>query len=80
MEKDQKKIKVLKGKVVSTKMKDTVVVEVDRYVKYPIYEKYHTVTKRYKVHDPENTVKVGETVEIISCKPISKHKKFLIKK
>ena len=77
----EKKIikKTLRGKVISTKMKDTAVVMVERYIKYPIYDKYHKVSKKYKVHDPGNTVKEGDTVMIESCRPISKTKSFIIK-
>lgn len=72
--------KVLDGKVVSTKMKDTAVVAVDRYIKYPIYGKYHRVTKKYKAHDPGNTVKEGDKVKIESTRPISKDKHFVLLK
>ena len=66
------------GVVVSDKMKDTVVVVVERYVKDTKYQKFITLRKRYKVHNPGNTKKVGEKVTIISCRPISKHKSFEI--
>lgn len=70
--------KVLSGVVVSDKMKDTVVVLVERYVKDPKYQKYLNIRKRYKVHNPGNTKKIGDKVEIISCRPISRHKSFKI--
>lgn len=70
--------RTLSGRVVSTKMKGTIVVSVVRYVKHPKYHKYLTLTKRYKVDDPGNTKSVGETVEIIECQPISKDKHFRI--
>ena len=66
------------GVVVSDKMKDTVVVVVERYVKNPKYQKFVTLRKRYKVHDVGNTKKVGDKVMIESCRPISKHKSFKI--
>ncbi len=66
------------GVVVSDKMKDTVVVVVERYVKDSKYHKFITLRKRYKVHNPGNTKKVGEKVVIESCRPISKHKSFQI--
>ena len=68
----------LQGIVVSDKMKDTVVVLVERYVKDQKYQKFITLRKRYKVHDPGNTKKVGDKVKIESCRPISKHKSFKI--
>jgi small subunit ribosomal protein S17 len=70
----------LTGVVVSTKMKDTVVVRVDRYVKHPIYQKFQTRSQKFKVHDAGNTVKEGQTVTIQSTRPISKTKHFIIVK
>jgi len=66
--------KVLMGEVVSTKMKDTVVVAVTRYVKHPKYKKYIRHVKRYKAHDFGNTKEIGDTVRIEETAPISKGK------
>jgi small subunit ribosomal protein S17 len=68
--------KTFTGTVVSDKMKDTVVVRVTRYVKHPKYKKYMKLSKRFKAHNPGNTVKEGDTVTIRSCRPISKQKNF----
>ena len=76
----QNNSKVMKGKVVSTSMKDTVVVAVDRYTKHPKYLKYILRTKRIKAHDAGNTCKLGDIVEIVATKPISKEKNFIVKK
>ncbi|MDI9325395.1 MAG: 30S ribosomal protein S17 [Alphaproteobacteria bacterium] len=70
--------KKLNGVVVSTAMKDTAIVEVAQYKKHPRIGKYYTVSKRYKVHNPHNTVATGDKVSIISCRPISKSKSFMI--
>ena len=70
--------KTLQGKVVSSKMKDTIVVAVDRFIKHPKYDKFFKTTKRFKAHDAGNTKKVGETVDIIECSPISKDKHFKV--
>lgn len=72
------KKQTFKGTVVSDKMKDTVVVVVERYIKDTKYQKFITLRKRYKVHNPGNTKKVGDKVTIESCRPISKHKSFKI--
>ena len=72
------KRQTLLGIVVSDKMKDTIVVLVERYVKNKKYQKYVTLRKRYKVHDPGNTRKIGDKVTIESCRPISKHKSFKV--
>lgn len=71
--------KVLLGEVVSVKMKDTVVVAVERFVKHEKYAKYFKVTKRYKAHDAGNTKKLGEKIEIVECRPMSKDKHFKVK-
>lgn len=68
--------KILSGTVVSDKMKDTVVVLVERYEKHPRYGKFIKKRKRFKVHDAGNTAKVGDKVQIIGTRPISKEKSF----
>ncbi len=70
--------KVLVGIVVKSAMKDTVTVSVDRYVKHPKYKKYITRSKKYLVHNPGNTVQVGDKVSIRETKPISKRKHFVL--
>lgn len=68
--------KVLSGVITSTKMKDTITVEVTRYYKHPKYGKYINARKKYKAHDAGNTAKLGDKVEIIETRPISKDKRF----
>lgn len=68
-----------RGTVVKTAMKDTATVAVTRYVKHQKYQKYQTRTKKYLVHDPENTAQVGDRVTIVACRPISKLKRFALK-
>jgi small subunit ribosomal protein S17 len=70
--------KILSGVVVSDKMKDTVTVLVERFVKVPKYNKYVTMTKKYKAHDAGNTKKIGDKVQIQECRPISKDKHFIV--
>lgn len=70
--------KVFRGKVVSAKMKDTVTVAVERYVKHPKYKKYMRRTKKYLAHDAGNTHKEGDTVAIQEVAPISKNKRFTV--
>ncbi|HPS21276.1 MAG TPA: 30S ribosomal protein S17 [Candidatus Paceibacterota bacterium] len=79
-EKEIKKGKAaLRGVVVSDKMDKTVVVSVSRFVKHPKYGKYYNISKKYKAHDEENKCKVGDKVEIVEVRPISKDKRFKIK-
>ncbi|MBX4206282.1 30S ribosomal protein S17 [Candidatus Parcubacteria bacterium] len=70
--------KVLEGTVVSTKMKNTVVVQVDSYAKHPKYGKFVKSRKKFKAHDAGNTKVLGEKVRIRETKPISKDKHFVV--
>ena len=73
-----KKSRVLEGKVVSDKMDKTIVVSVTRMFKHPKYGKYIRLSKKYKVHDPLNSHKVGDLVSIKETKPLSKDKSFVV--
>lgn len=66
------------GVVVSDKMDKTIVVKVDTLKAHPKYLKRYTVSKRYKVHDEQNTYKAGDKVTFMECKPISKDKKHVV--
>ena len=66
------------GKVVSTACDKTITIEVVTYRKHPLYKKNVKTTKKYAVHDEENKAKVGDTVKAVSCRPISKTKKFVL--
>ena len=70
--------KTFEGVVVKTAMKDTVTVQVERYVKHPKYKKYMRLSKKFLVHNPGNTVEVGQKVTIKETRPISKLKRFII--
>jgi small subunit ribosomal protein S17 len=70
--------KTFRGVVVSDKMKDTVVVLVERYEKHPKYGKFIKFKKKFKAHDAGNQKKIGDKVEIAETKPISKDKKFVV--
>ena len=78
METNTKNQKTLTGVVVSTKMKDTITVAVNRYVKDSKYKKYVKKTKKYLAHDAGNTKKDGERVTIAPCRPMSKNKHFTV--
>ena len=62
------------GIVVSNKMDKTIVVEVSSQEKHPLYKKFVKRTKKYKAHDEENTCGIGDTVEIMETRPLSKDK------
>jgi small subunit ribosomal protein S17 len=66
------------GIVVSDKMQKTVVVAIERRYPHPLYGKMVTRTKRVKVHDEENTAKVGDRVRIMETRPLSKDKRWRV--
>jgi small subunit ribosomal protein S17 len=66
------------GKVVSAKMKKTIVVEVVIHSKDPLYGKYVRSRSRYKAHDEKNQFKAGDQVEIQEHRPISRDKRFIV--
>jgi small subunit ribosomal protein S17 len=68
--------KTLVGVVVSTKMQKTVVVAVSRKVRHPKYRKYVTSRRRFMVHDEHNECRVGDEVEIIETRPLSRLKRW----
>lgn len=69
--------KLLKGTVVSDKMKKTVVVKVEDFKKHPRYGRYYKVSKKYKAHDENGEFHVGDKVIIKETRPISKDKHFV---
>lgn len=74
---NQKKT-VLKGKVVSSTMDKTIVVEIATLKMHPKYRKQYKVTSRFKVHDENNVHKVGDMVEFVMSRPMSKDKRFVV--
>ena len=70
--------RVLTGRVTSDKMDKTVTVLVDRRVMHPIYKTFIRRSKNYAAHDELNACKIGDTVRIEECRPISKRKTWLV--
>jgi len=62
------------GTVVSDKMDKSITVLIERRVKHPIYGKYITRSTKLHVHDENNECRVGDKVEIVECRPVSKTK------
>lgn len=62
------------GRVVSNRMDKTITVAVDRQIKHDIYGKYITKTTKYMAHDEHNEANEGDTVQIMSTRPLSKRK------
>ena len=69
--------KKIKGKVISNKMQKTVVVSVEKRVRHPMYEKVMRRTRRFKARD-EMGAKMGDTVVIEECRPLSKEVSFKV--
>jgi len=76
----QRNRKRMVGVVVSDKMDKTVVVMVNRLVQHPIYKKYIRRNAKFKAHDELNQVKMGDTVEIVQSRPLSKSKHWRVSK
>jgi small subunit ribosomal protein S17 len=70
----------IKGTVMHAKAAKTVVVTVERRVRHPLYKKYITRSRRYQAHDEKNRCKVGDLVEIVSSRPLSKTKRWAVAK
>ncbi len=68
----------LAGRVKSNKMTKTVVVQVVRYFRHPVYKKYVRSRTSYKAHDEENTCRIGDRVEIIESRPLSREKRWKV--
>jgi len=69
----------LTGVVASNKMTKTVIVEVSRTYRHPLYGKVVHKTKRFQVHD-EKKCRVGDEVQIVESRPISKNKRWIVEK
>ncbi len=72
------KRKVFVGVVVSDKMDKTVVVAVDRLVRHPLYKKVVRRTSKFYAHDEFNECRVGDIVEIMETRPLSKLKRWRV--
>ena len=74
MERGLRKVRV--GKVVSDKMEKTIVVAVETKVRHPLYGKTMNRTTKFKAHDENNDAKIGDIVEIMETRPLSKDKRW----
>ena len=70
--------KVRRCIVVSDKMQKTVTVKVERQILHPMYKKFIKRSKTFFVHDEENTARVGDFVQIVETRPLSKNKRWRI--
>lgn len=76
MEEKRGRRKILTGRVLSDKMQKTVIVEVERKYRHPVYKKVVRARKRYKVHNPDNIAHTDDFVEMMETRPLSKEKRW----
>ena len=77
---DHKKRKVLVGVVVQNQAHKTINVKVETYRNHPLYKKRYIYSRKYLAHDEYNKAQIGDKVEIISSRPISRQKRFRLKR
>ncbi len=73
---EQVRRKTREGVVTSAKMDKTIVVEVKRLERHPLYKRVIRISKRYKAHDEANECGVGDRVRISETRPLSKTKRW----
>lgn len=80
MSEQTKNTRTVTGRVVSDKMDKSVTVLVERKVPHPIYGKYVKRSTKLHAHDENNECKMGDTVSIEECRPLSKTKSWRLVK
>ena len=80
MSEQEKNTRTVSGRVVSDKMDKTITVLVERKVPHPIYGKYVKRSTKLHAHDENNECKMGDTVSIEECRPLSKSKSWRLVK
>lgn len=73
---DRNRRKMRVGKVVSSKMKQTIVVEITRTMKHPLYERVIRTKSKLYAHDAKEDASTGDTVRVMECRPLSKLKRW----
>jgi small subunit ribosomal protein S17 len=74
--KPRRKRTIQVGRVTSNRMQKTITVEVERLVRHPRYEKFMRRRTRLHAHDENNEAKIGDTVEVMATRPMSKLKRW----
>ena len=77
-EQSKSRKRTLEGVVVSDRMDKTVVVQVQRLAPHPLYGRVLRRTAKYKAHDEKNDCHVGDRVQIVECRPLSKDKSWRV--
>jgi small subunit ribosomal protein S17 len=78
MEETRSRRKVRSGRVISDKMEQTVIVAVESRIRHPLYGRIMRRTKKLKAHDESNAVGLGDLVEIMETRPISREKRWRV--
>ena len=76
--KQQPKQRIFEGRVLSNKMDKTIVVRVDRTKVHPKYKKQYKVSHKFKVHDEANAFQVGDLVQFVETRPLSRDKRWRV--
>jgi len=76
----EKVLRIQTAAVVSDKMDKSATVLIERKVKHPLYGKFVKKSTKLHIHDENNECKVGDTVQISECRPISKTKSWTLVK
>tara|TARA_B100000676_G_C17306457_1_gene449801 strand:+ start:71 stop:352 length:282 start_codon:yes stop_codon:yes gene_type:complete len=75
-----KVVRTLEGRVISDRMEKTATVLVERRIKHPLYKKYIRRSTKLHVHDESNECRMGDTVLISECRPLSKTKSWRLER
>jgi len=76
IDRERARRKIRRGKVTSDRMEKTIVVEVIRKFRHPLYKKVVKRMTRFSVHDENNQARTGDLVEIMETRPLSKNKRW----
>lgn len=70
--------RTFKGVVIADHLDKTVIVQVQRTIRHPLYGKSYKRSRKFKVHDADNHYHVGDVVEFVECRPLSKEKRWKV--
>ncbi|MGA2915902.1 MAG: 30S ribosomal protein S17 [Sedimentisphaerales bacterium] len=80
MEEQRKQKKTIRGEVVSRSGDKSIRIVLNYKVKHPVYGKYVNRRTKLGVHDEKNEAKVGDVIEVVECRPMSKTKSWRLLK
>ena len=80
MDEQRKQKRIIRGKVVSRSGDKSIRIVLNYKVKHPVYGKYMNKRTKFGVHDEKNEAKVGDVIEVVECRPMSKTKSWRLLK